>query len=180
MLARPLACLLLAALAACGGGSDASGTGGATTTSNTTSSTSTGSGGHGTGGAGGSQAGAGGVATGGSGGVPCAGVSPARTVVSVDDLYQMMQQKDFALINVHVPDEGEIVGTDIHIPYTDVDGLETYLGHTLDAKAVLYCFGGAMSVAAGDELVARGYCRIYDLAGGLAAWKLAGYPWTPP
>ena len=88
----------------------------------------------------------------------------------------MMQQKDFALINVHVPYEGEIVGTDVHLPYTDVAAIEDYLGHAPAAKAVLYCFGGSMSVAAGDALVALGYCQIYDLAGGLVAWKQAGYP----
>jgi rhodanese-related sulfurtransferase len=101
-----------------------------------------------------------------------------RTLVSPAELNAMMQHEDFALINVHIPYAGEIVGTDASIPYTDVDAIEAFLGHQLDARVVLYCLTGPMSVAAGDELVSRGYCAVFDLEGGLTAWENAGYPTT--
>ncbi len=44
--------------------------------------------------------------------VPCRNIIPAQ-------LWTMLQQKDFTLINVHIPYAGEIRGTDVFIPYTD-------------------------------------------------------------
>jgi rhodanese-related sulfurtransferase len=186
--------LVAAALVACGGSSDdgggasaasttaAGGAGGATTGTG-------GSGGANTGGSGGATTGTGGSATtgtggaggattgtGGAGGDPCAGQTLERHLVTPDELHAMMATKDFELVNVHIPYEGEILGTDANIAYTDVPAIEDWLGHDRGAKAVLYCFGGSMSETAGDQLVALGYCRIYDLVGGLVAWKKAGYP----
>ena len=182
MRARPKTWLLLTllSLGACGGAND-DGTGGAGAGAATTTSTTSNSGGSGAGGAAGGSAGAGGVigGSGGSGGDPCAGMALERHVVSAAELFAMMQQKDFALVNVHIPYQGEIVGTDIHIPYTDVDAIEAYLDHEHGAKVVLYCYGGGMSVTAGDDLASRGYCQVYDLSGGLVAWKNAGYPFNP-
>jgi phage shock protein E len=156
------------------GSSDPDGTGGGGGTGNSSA----------TGGDGGSAA-AGGTTTGtggdggtGGGAEACTGVVAERTLVSPDELNAMMQDKDFALINVHIPYAGEIVGTDASIPYTDVDAMETFLDHRLDARVVLYCLTGPMSVTAGDELVSRGYCAVFDLEGGLTAWEAAGYPTT--
>jgi len=88
----------------------------------------------------------------------------------------MLDNKDFELINVHIPYAGEIVGTDVHIAYTDVDAIEAHLGSQLAAKVVLYCLTGPMSEIAGDDLVSRGYCQVYDMPDGLFQWQQLGYP----
>ena len=92
------------------------------------------------------------------------------------ELHTALEAKDFVLINVHIPREGEIPGTDVHIAYTNVDAIEDYLGHDHCANVVLYCKTGPMSVSAGNALIGRGYRRVRDLLGGMNAWETAGYP----
>jgi len=79
------------------------------------------------------------------------------------------------VINVHIPYEGDIPGTDTSIPYNDVDAIDTYLRGDKCADVLLVCLSGGMSKTAGDELVKRGYLRVRDLNGGMRAWEAAGY-----
>ena len=88
----------------------------------------------------------------------------------------MLESNDFALVNVHVPYAGEIPGTDAHVAYTDTAALEAQLSNDLGAKSVLYCLTGPMSAIASKALVKLGYCRIYDLPGGMIGWETEGYP----
>ena len=106
----------------------------------------------------------------------CDGVTPEIIEISPDELDAMMDDDDFELINVHIPYEGEIPGTDVHIAFTDTDGLEDHLGGDVAAKAVLYCKTGPMSAAAAADLVELGYCRIHDLPAGMNGWEDEGYP----
>ena len=105
---------------------------------------------------------------------PCEGVTPQVTDLDPAELAQMLESKDFRFINVHVPYAGEIPGTDVHIEYTDIDALAADIGE-LDAKAVLYCKTGPMSLHSANKLIERGYCNIYDLPAGMVGWENAGY-----
>ena len=80
------------------------------------------------------------------------------------------------VINVHVPSEGDIPGTDMSIPYDDVKAIDAYLHQDHCAEVLLVCKSGGMSKSAGDQLVKLGYLRVRDLAGGMMAWDAAGYP----
>lgn len=109
------------------------------------------------------------------------GLPPASLgVVSPAALQGELASKDFLLINVHVPYEGQIPGTDAHVSYLDLDALAERLGTAPGAKAVLYCLTNFMSTWAGDRLVARGYRNLRYLDGGMSAWKAAGYPFEAP
>jgi rhodanese-related sulfurtransferase len=109
------------------------------------------------------------------------GLPPASLgVVSPAALQAELASKDFLLINVHVPYEGQIPGTDAHLSYLDVDALAERLGAAPGAEAVLYCLTNFMSVRAGEDLVARGYRNLRYLDGGMSAWKTAGYPFEAP
>ena len=44
------------------------------------------------------------------------------------------------------------------------------------AEIVLYCGGGFRSALAGDNLQRMGYTNILSMAGGIKAWRDAGYP----
>jgi len=95
------------------------------------------------------------------------------TDVSVAELQNLLVNKDFPFVNVHIPFEGNISGTDLSIPY---DQIAQNLDKLPDkaAKIVLYCRSGRMSSIAAETLVELGYTNIWSLSGGMAAWEQAG------
>jgi rhodanese-related sulfurtransferase len=109
------------------------------------------------------------------------------TNVSVDELQEMLKVKDFLFVNVHNPFEGDIPGTDLSIPFDEIDesighlpalfdGIEKYIGHMpvdRDTKMVLYCRSGQISDTAAKRMVELGYKNIWNLEGGITAWKQA-------
>ncbi|MFQ5459601.1 MAG: rhodanese-like domain-containing protein, partial [Anaerolineae bacterium] len=108
-----------------------------------------------------------------------AGVSiPAKnpdgyTDITVDELAAMMPVKDFQLINVHVPDQGDLPGTDAAIPFDEIGTRANELP-AKDAPIVLYCRSGNMSTQAAKTLVDMGYTNIMELDGGFNAWRDSG------
>ncbi|MCA8922376.1 MAG: sulfurtransferase [Planctomycetes bacterium] len=46
----------------------------------------------------------------------------------------------------------------------------------LATELVLYCGGGFRSALAAESLQRMGYTRVSSLAGGIRAWREAGYP----
>jgi rhodanese-related sulfurtransferase len=95
--------------------------------------------------------------------------------VSVDLFKDMMENKDFLFVNVHIPFEGDIPGTDISIPYNEIEDHLDQLPDK-DARIVLYCRSGGMSKAAAKELILLGYTDVWNLDGGFIEWKKAGLP----
>jgi rhodanese-related sulfurtransferase len=95
------------------------------------------------------------------------------TDVSVPELQNMLASKDFAFVNVHIPFEGDIAGTDLSIPYDQItQNLDQLPGK--DDKIVLYCRSDRMSMIAAEELVKLGYTNVWNLDGGMVAWEKAG------
>ena len=94
--------------------------------------------------------------------------------ISVAQLAGMMEDKDFTLVNVHIPYEGEIPETDLFIPYDEIqDRLDELPAR--DETIVLYCRSGGMSTTAAKVLVDEGYTNIMELDGGFNAWKTEGH-----
>lgn len=80
---------------------------------------------------------------------------------------------DRPLINVHIPYEGHITGTDEFVAFDQIlewDGLP----EDLSAPIVLYCRSGNMSGQAARVLAEVGYTNIVDLEGGMNAWTASG------
>ena len=100
----------------------------------------------------------------------------AYTDVSPSELATMLENKDFVLINTHVPYEGEIEQTDLFLPYDQAAELVDQLPADKAAKIVVYCRSDRMSRIAADAWAAAGYTNLYNLAGGFEAWEQAGYP----
>lgn len=97
------------------------------------------------------------------------------TDILPQELNAMLKSKDFFLVNVHVPYQGEIESTDAFIPFDEVEARLSEFPPARDAKIVVYCRSGSMSAIAARALVNAGYTNIYDLGGGFLAWSAAGY-----
>ena len=94
--------------------------------------------------------------------------------ISVDQFEKLMDQKDFTLINVHIPYQGEIDNTDVLIPFNSMDQNKNILPRNKDAKIVVYCMGDHMSYVASEELIKMGYSKVSRLKGGMLAWQKKG------
>lgn len=90
-------------------------------------------------------------------------------------LAAMLAQKNFFLVNVHIPYEGEIKDTDAFIAYDSIADNLDKLPQDKNAKIVVYCRSGGMSAIAAIELVRLGFTQVSDLAGGMIDWEKSGY-----
>jgi len=98
----------------------------------------------------------------------------AYTEINVSELQSMLKDKDFTLVNVHIPFEGDIPNTDVSIPYDQIAQNLDQLPANKNAEIVLYCRSDRMSTIASETLVDLGYTNIYNLDGGMVAWENAG------
>ena len=94
--------------------------------------------------------------------------------INVDQLAKLMEDKDFSLVNVHIPYEGEIPQTDLFIPFNEIDEHLDELP-AREAPIVLYCRSGSMSTTAAKVLADEGYTNVMEVDGGFQAWQAAGY-----
>ena len=96
--------------------------------------------------------------------------------ISVDELQTMLENKDFLMVNVHIPFEGDLPDTDLSIAYDEIEQHLDQLPSDKEAPVVLYCRSGRMSAIAAEKLVGLGYTNIMNLEGGFNAWENAGLP----
>jgi rhodanese-related sulfurtransferase len=95
------------------------------------------------------------------------------------ELDSMLEGDDFFFVNVHIPNEGEIPGTEAHIAFDQIAQRLNEFPEDKDAPIVIYCRSGSMSATAARDLVSAGYTNVYNLDGGFRSWTAAGYPFNP-
>lgn len=119
---------------------------------------------------------------------PMVGGALAPPVTSTPASSQLISPWEFAAavaepgrltINVHVPDEGNIEGTDLSIPFDQINVDVQALPADRNTPLAIYCRTGRMSAVAATTLSGLGYSHIVELDGGMQAWRTAGYILEP-
>jgi phage shock protein E len=94
--------------------------------------------------------------------------------VSSDQFVEMVENKDFTLINTHIPYEGEIPGTDLLIPFNEIEQHQAILPDDKTTPIVVYCKAGPMGDTAAVKLVQMGYTHVIHFKDGMNGWEKAG------
>lgn len=95
-------------------------------------------------------------------------------VVSVAELQTMLENKNFTMVNVHTPWEGDIPQTDLRLAYDQIEQNLNQLPAEKDAKIVVYCLTSGMAKKAVASLLSQGYTNVWMLDGGTTAWEESG------
>ena len=94
--------------------------------------------------------------------------------VNVQELQVMLEDKDFVMINVHIPWQGNIPQTDLHLAFDQISNNQKQLPAERDEKILVYCLTSGMAKTAVQSLVDLGYTNVWMLEGGTIAWEEAG------
>jgi rhodanese-related sulfurtransferase len=102
--------------------------------------------------------------------------SAGPRLIGADEFAAAIAETDTVTINVHVPFEGDIAGTDMSIPFDQVEAQASQLPANPSTPLAVYCRTGRMSALAVSKLAELGYTNIVELQGGMQAWEAAGRP----
>lgn len=95
--------------------------------------------------------------------------------ITAPELNRLMQREDIFLIDVHTPEQKHIKGTDLFIPYDQIEAHKDKLPKDKNTRIYLYCEAGPMGNAAARALYALGYRNLVNLEGGAKAWRRNGF-----
>jgi rhodanese-related sulfurtransferase len=98
--------------------------------------------------------------------------------VSVQELQTMLEEKDFTMINVHIPWQGDISQTDFRLAYDQITNKQEQLPSDKNEKILVYCLTSGMAKIAIQSLIDLGYTNLWMLEGGTTAWEEAGLSLT--
>lgn len=101
---------------------------------------------------------------------------PTHRMVDTAQFATMLGQPDAFVINVHVPYDGEIAGTELFMPFDQIES--EALPSDKATPLVVYCRSGSMSATAVVSLAKLGYTNIIELDGGMNAWEADGHALT--
>nr|WP_090343205.1 rhodanese-like domain-containing protein [Mycolicibacterium malmesburyense]CRL74024.1 rhodanese domain-containing protein [Mycolicibacterium malmesburyense] len=112
-------------------------------------------------------------------GVPPAPASQAESasaarLVDPGEFAAAIAEPDRVTVNVHVPFEGDIPGTDISIPFDQIAAQAERLPADRSTALAIYCRSGPMSTVAAQTLRDLGYTDVVELRGGMRAWQADG------
>lgn len=92
-----------------------------------------------------------------------------------DAFHEIVNRSDVYTLDVHVPEQQHIDGTDAFIPYDSIREHQHLLPEE-DTPIALYCRSDTMSRQVTDVLSQLDYEEIYHLRGGIQAWNERDLP----
>lgn len=92
--------------------------------------------------------------------------------ISAIELKQMLENKDFFLLDVHIPEQEHIEGTDVFIPFDQIAQNLEMLPEDRNTPLVVYCRSGNMSLTASQQLIELGYTNVSNLEGGTKTFSV--------
>lgn len=102
--------------------------------------------------------------------------SAFRSVAPAEALKPIEGRSDLLIVDVRSPQElkeGYIEGS-VFVPFWEIAQGKANLPK--DRPLLLVCAVGGRSYAIGQALARSGWNDIYNLSGGISAWKRSGYP----
>jgi rhodanese-related sulfurtransferase len=98
--------------------------------------------------------------------------------VSCAEATQLLNRQDAVFLDVREPKEfeGGRLPRAIHIPLSQLAGRTSELAKFVSRPIVAYCGNGRRGPSAASALAKAGFKEIYNLQGGIAAWKKDGLP----
>jgi rhodanese-related sulfurtransferase len=96
-------------------------------------------------------------------------------VITPAELNRIMQNEDIFLVDVHTPEQRHIKGTDLFVPYNEIEKYKNKFPEDKNTAIYLYCEGGPMGNAAARSLYELGYRNLTNLEGGAKAWRKNGF-----
>jgi len=84
---------------------------------------------------------------------------------------ELIKKGDGYLVDVHIPEQTHIPDTDAFIPYNEISGYTDQLPEDKSTPILVYCRSGSMSKSASKEISRLGYKNVYDLEGGINAYR---------
>lgn len=90
--------------------------------------------------------------------------------ISPQELQHDLENKDFFLVDVHIPKQEHIEKTDDFIAYNEIEANLSKFPKDKNEKIVVYCRSGSMSIEASQKLIDLGYKNVYNLEGGRNAY----------
>lgn len=97
--------------------------------------------------------------------------SNGAQLVNPAEFSELIKNNGGFLVDVHTPEQTHIPGTDAFIPYDSISENTDQLPQGKNTPILVYCRSGSMSKTASQEIAGLGYTNVYDLDGGINAYR---------
>jgi len=95
--------------------------------------------------------------------------------ISPQEFDNILSSRNPFLVDVHIPEQKHLEGTDLVVPYNDIKENLDKFPKDKNAEIIVYCRSGSMSTEAAQVLVDAGYTRVSNLTGGINAYNESNY-----
>ena len=92
-------------------------------------------------------------------------------LVSASLFSDLTKKEENFLLDVHTPEQTHIPGTDAFIPFDKIAENANQLPEDRNTPILVYCRSGSMSKQASKQIAELGYTSVYELDGGINAYK---------